>query len=381
MLQNKNLDHLDRFFEKYPKMAVIQENIIDSHDMLVNCFRLGNKIMTCRNGSSAADSEHIVGELMKGFLLNRELSTEQKTAFQLACPEEGAIIAANLQQAFPTISLVNSPSFSTTFGNDMNPDFIFAQQVFGIGRSGDVLMAISKSGNSVNILWASKVAQAQGIKVIGLTGKDGGKLADCSEMCLRVPASSVFDIQEFHLPVYHLLYMLVEETLFGETKLERVQKEVPQKVELVVFDFDGVFTDNKVFINQDGVESVICDRGDGLGIQMLKEAGIPMLILSTETNPVVLARAKKMAIPVEFGCQKKENFLENYLKENGINLENTIYVGNDLNDLVAMRLVGYSVAPSDSHTRVLKEATLVLKNKGGHGAVREFIEYLLNLNN
>ena len=231
MLQNKNLDHWDHFVEKYPKMAVIQENIIDSHDILVNCFRLGNKIMTCGNGGSVADSEHIVGELMKGFLLNRELSTEQKTAFQLACPEEGAIIAANLQQAFPAISLANSPSFSTAFGNDMNPDFIFSQQVFGVGRSGDVLIAISKSGSSVNILWASKVAQAQGIKVIGLTGKDGGKLADCFEICLRGPASSVFDIQEFHLPVYHLLCMLVEETLFGETKLERVQKEVPQKVE------------------------------------------------------------------------------------------------------------------------------------------------------
>jgi D-sedoheptulose 7-phosphate isomerase len=378
MLQDKNLDHWTRFIAKYPGISVIQKEIVDSYDILVDCFRSGNKVMTCGNGGSAADSDHIVGELMKGFLLKRELSTEQQTAFQLACPEEGAVIASNLQQAFPAISLVNSPALSTAFANDMSPDFIFAQQVFGIGNRGDVLIAISTSGNSKNVLWAAKVAQAQGIKVIGLTGMDGGKLADCSDVCLKVPAEKVFDIQEFHLPVYHLLCILVEETLFGKKKPENIRQEFTQKVEMIVFDFDGVFTDNKVYVNQDGVESVVCDRADSLGIQMLKKAKIPMMILSTETNPVVLARAKKMNIPVEFGCLDKEAFLESYLSQNGICKENTIYVGNDLNDLKAMNLVRFSVAPADSHQIILENATLVLKNKGGHGAVRELAEYLFN---
>jgi D-sedoheptulose 7-phosphate isomerase len=378
MFQAENLSHWSHFIEKYPGLAAIQKEISSSHDLLASCFRTGNKVITCGNGGSAADSEHIVGELMKGFLLRRELTAQQKEPFQRIFPQECDVLTSNLQQAFPAISLVSAPSLSTAFGNDMNSDFIFAQQIFGIGKSGDVLIAISTSGNSKNVLWAAKVGKIQGIHVIGLTGENGGELAEVADICLKVPATNVVDIQELHLPVYHLLCMLIEETLFGKDKTTSFEVKLPEKVELIVFDFDGVFTNNKVYVNQDGVESVVCDRGDGLGIQMLKEAGIPMFILSTETNPVVSARANKLSIPVEFGCENKEVFLKDYFKRNNISRKNVIYVGNDLNDLNAMRLVAFSVAPADSHQEILHEATLVLKKPGGHGFVREFVEYLLN---
>ena len=254
---------------------------------------------------------------------------------------------------------------------------MFAQQVFGIGKRDDVLLAISTSGNSKNVLWAAKVAKAQGLSVIGLTGESGGKLVEYCDVCLKVPASNVVDIQEYHLPVYHLLCMLIEETIFGDGPTID-QKRFPEKVELVIFDFDGVFTNNKVQVDQNGVESVVCDRGDGLGIQMLRERGVPMFVLSTETNPVVVSRAKKLSLPVEFGCGDKNGFLKEYFTSEGITPQNAIYIGNDLNDLEAMQLVGYSVAPADAHNAIKKKVDLVLNNKGGNGAVREFAEILMD---
>ena len=370
--------HWSRFLEKYPKLKIMESNIHVASDLLVGCYNKGNKLLTCGNGGSAADAEHIVGELMKGFLLKRPLTNSQKKLFQSMYPAEHELISENLQRAFPAISLVNAISLSTAFANDMAPDFVFAQQVFGIGRRGDVLLAISTSGNSKNILWAAKVARAQGLLVIGLTGEGGGELAPYCEVCLKVPASNVVDIQEFHLPVYHLLCMLVEEAVFGEERLKTDQKGFPDKVELIIFDFDGVFTNNKVYLDQNGIESVVCDRGDGLGVQMLRERGIPMLVLSTETNPVVESRAKKLSLPVEFGCGNKKTFLTEYFKSQGIIPQNTIYIGNDLNDLEAMKIVGFSVAPCDSHDRILDYVDLVLERNGGKGAVREFAEKLLN---
>jgi D-sedoheptulose 7-phosphate isomerase len=372
------VDHKSRFLNKYPQLAIMENEIYRSCDLLISCYEKGNKLLVCGNGGSAADAEHIVGELMKGFLLKRPLINSQKKLLQSMYPAEHKIISKNLQQAFPAISLVNAISLSTAFANDMAPDFVFAQQVFGIGRKGDVLFAISTSGNSKNILWAVKVARAQGLSVIGLTGESGGQLAAYCDVCLKVPASNVVDIQEYHLPVYHLLCMLVEEAVFGEERLKTDKKRFPDKVELIIFDFDGVFTNNKVYVDQNGIESVVCDRGDGLGVQMLRERGVPMLVLSTETNPVVKSRAKKLSLPVEFGCGNKKIFLTEYFKSQGIIPQNTIYIGNDLNDLEAMQIVGFTVAPGDAHDVILNQVNLVLDSSGGNGAVREFSEKLIN---
>ena len=153
---------------------------------------------------------------------------------------------------------------------------------------------------------------------------------------------------------------------------------LPDKIETVIFDFDGVFTNNKVYVDQNGIESVVCDRSDGLGIKMLREYGIPMFILSTETNPVVESRAKKLDLPVEYGCTDKKQFLLKYFELENIDPNNSIYVGNDLNDLEAMKLVGYSVAPADAHYLIISHVDHVLRDNGGCGAIREFSELLIN---
>ncbi len=154
-------------------------------------------------------------------------------------------------------------------------------------------------------------------------------------------------------------------------------KSPPDPIGLVVFDFDGVFTDNKVYTAQDGTETVMCDRRDGLGVKMLREHGVPMFILSLETNPVVAARARKLQLDVEGGCEDKAEFLEQYLQEHDIGSENLIYMGNDLNDLEAMKLAGFSVAPADAHPRVVEIADLVVTATGGNGAVRELCEIIV----
>ena len=148
----------------------------------------------------------------------------------------------------------------------------------------------------------------------------------------------------------------------------------------LVFDFDGVFTDNKVITFEDGREAVLCDRRDSLGLNQLKRRGLPMMILSTETNSVVGARGRKLDIPVEGGCADKAAFLDQLLKDKGIAPGSVVYMGNDLNDLEAMSLVGYAVAPADSHPQIKRIADLVLRTAGGHGAVRAFCDYLLQLN-
>jgi N-acylneuraminate cytidylyltransferase len=151
----------------------------------------------------------------------------------------------------------------------------------------------------------------------------------------------------------------------------------PADVDLIVFDFDGVFTDNRVYVSQDGTETVVCDRRDGLGVEMLKQAGIPMLILSKERNPVVIARSEKLGLEVKTGCDDKKRFLLDFIRQKGVDSASVIYVGNDLNDLDAMETVGCSICPSDSHKKVKENATYILTSKGGNGAVRELAELLI----
>ena len=146
---------------------------------------------------------------------------------------------------------------------------------------------------------------------------------------------------------------------------------------LIVFDFDGVFTDNAVYVSEDGLEMVRCSREDSLGINMLQAHNLPMLILSTESNPVVAARAKKLKLEVFQSCNNKRQFLEDYLHEHNLPAREIVYIGNDLNDLDAMRLVGFSVCPADAHEAVREHCDLVLSKKGGHGAVRELCELAL----
>jgi len=162
--------------------------------------------LACGNGGSAADADHIVGELMKGFFLKREIPEEEKEAI--------GEMGAYLQGALPAIALTGHSALSTAFLNDVHPEMVFAQQVYGYGKPGDVLIALTTSGNSVNVLHAADVARAKGMKVIGMTGRDGGKLKSKCDCCIIVPANVTADIQEYHLPIYHTLCAMLEDHFF-----------------------------------------------------------------------------------------------------------------------------------------------------------------------
>ena len=207
--------HIDTLTERYPKLTVCREQIQNAYNILKHAYSEGRKLLVCGNGGSASDSEHIVGELMKEFKMKREIYKNQAEAMKLIDPELGAILAKHLQGALPAIALTGHSSLTTAFMNDSNPELIFAQQVNGYGKSGDIFLGISTSGNSRNVLFAAVAAKAKGLKVIGLTGQKPCKLAQLSDVCIQVPEADTYKIQELHLPVYHCLCMMLEEHFFG----------------------------------------------------------------------------------------------------------------------------------------------------------------------
>jgi len=207
-MQHKTKIILATLTEKYSTLNSISESIFEAYQAIVECYTGGGKVMTCGNGGSAADALHIVGELMKGFALPRKLSAEEQIY-----PEH---LNAKLQGSLPAISLVNEVSLMTAFANDMDPNVVFAQQVHGYGAEGDVLIAISTSGNSENIIYAAEVAKAKKIKVVSLSGECGGKLKALSDVAICVPEREAYKVQELHLPIYHALCLAVENEFFGE---------------------------------------------------------------------------------------------------------------------------------------------------------------------
>lgn len=201
-------------FERYPELINLEKSLNDCIVLLIESFSNGNKLMTCGNGGSASDAMHIVGELMKAFVLPRKISVKDKQAIK-KISSNADYIAENLQSALPAISLVSEISLMTAYANDMAPDLDFAQQVFGYGNIGDVLFAISTSGNSKNVIYASEVAKSKGVKVIALTGKTGGKLSEIADILLNVNEIETYKIQELHLPVYHTICLALENEFFG----------------------------------------------------------------------------------------------------------------------------------------------------------------------
>ncbi len=202
------MDHLTHLIKRYPALAQIRGAIEQAYRLLEECYENGSKLLVCGNGGSAADSDHIVGELMKGFYKQRMLPEEERKRFG----EQGE----KLQGALPAIALTQHGALSTAFLNDVDPAMVFAQQVYGYGRGGDVFLGLSTSGNSANVVLAAKVAAAKGMKVITMTGRNGGKLKELSDVCMIVPAQVTADIQEYHLPVYHTLCAMLEEHFFPD---------------------------------------------------------------------------------------------------------------------------------------------------------------------
>lgn len=208
-------EQLNLLIERYPKLAVCKEDIKKAYELLEAAYTSGRKLLVCGNGGSASDSEHIVGELMKEFKLKRKVYSDQAAALKEIDPELGQVLADNLQGALPAICLTGHSSLTTAFMNDANADLVFAQQVNGYGRDGDVFLGISTSGNSKNVLYAAVNAKAKGLKVIGLTGAKENKLMKYADVCIHVPETETYKIQELHLPVYHCLCLMLEEKFFG----------------------------------------------------------------------------------------------------------------------------------------------------------------------
>jgi len=209
-------DHLSRLFERYPTLQACESDLRAALAILLTAFEAGNKLLICGNGGSAADCEHIVGELMKGFQKPRRIPAADATQLAEHAGALGAAVAGKLQGALPAISLVSHVSLVSAITNDIGGEMIFAQQVYGLGKPGDVLLGISTSGNSANVIKAFAVAKTFGLQTMALTGRSGGTLAPLADVAICVPADDgVADIQELHVPVYHWLSIEVEEKFFG----------------------------------------------------------------------------------------------------------------------------------------------------------------------
>lgn len=201
--------------ERYPVLDVCRQDLLDAVEAIIASYRRGKKLITCGNGGSAADAEHIVGELMKGFLLKRRLSPEMYNKMKEICPDEADYFYENLQGALPALSLMNQVALNSAFANDQAPDLAMAQQILGMGDEGDSLLAISTSGSSTNVIYAVQLAKVKGVKTIALTGQSGGRLKGLADICICVPDAETYRIQELHLPVYHMLCIAVENEFFG----------------------------------------------------------------------------------------------------------------------------------------------------------------------
>lgn len=205
---------LSSLFDRYPDLKTCEMEIRAARGVLKEAFENGGKLLACGNGGSAADAEHAVGELMKSFRFKRSVDGSFSAEYRRI---NGCEVPSWLEGALPAISLVSQTALSTAFCNDGSAVGVFAQQVYGYGAAGDVLLAISTSGNSDNVVEAAKVARAKGIRIVALTGAKRSKLSDLADVCVRVPRDETFQVQEMHLPVYHALCAAIEADSFGRS--------------------------------------------------------------------------------------------------------------------------------------------------------------------
>ncbi len=207
-------NHILNLISRYPVLEKCKKDIIEAYFIMEECYSNDGKILIAGNGGSAADSEHIAGELMKRFNKPRPVSSQFRETLLAIDPERGGSLAKNLERSLMAIPLVAHEALTTAYINDVDGLGVFAQQLFGFGRKGDVFLGISTSGNSKNVMYATVVARALGIKVIGLTGEKGGELATVADVAIKVPENETYKIQELHLPVYHCLCLMLEDRFF-----------------------------------------------------------------------------------------------------------------------------------------------------------------------
>lgn len=202
------MNFLNELLERYPQLKSCAGDIQAAYELLAECYGQDGVVYVCGNGGSAADAEHIVGELMKSFTGHRPLPADFTERLQ------DGYISGHLEGALRAIALTGQVSLSTAFANDVAPELVFAQQVFGYGRSGDVCWGLSTSGNAKNVQYAMQVARAKGMKTLGMTGQGGGQMWDLCDACIRVPETETYKVQELHLPVYHTLCRMLEDRFF-----------------------------------------------------------------------------------------------------------------------------------------------------------------------
>ena len=200
---------------RYSELQPLKEQITAAAETIIETYKNGGKVLVCGNGGSCSDADHIVGELMKSFEGRRPLAKELQKELISLSPETGKMLAEKLQQGLPAISLTVHQSLITAIANDISGEVIYAQQVVGWGNKGDVLIGLSTSGNSQNVIDAMIVARAKGLKTIGMTGETGGKMREWSDVLINVPEKRTAYVQELHLPVYHAICMMIETEFFG----------------------------------------------------------------------------------------------------------------------------------------------------------------------
>lgn len=215
VLESRLERHINSLLDRYPILISVKQEIIDAYLVMEECYKHDGKLLIAGNGGSAADSEHIAGELMKRFKTPRPISKDMADKLIAIDRVRGEELAKNLERGLMAIPLVAHEALSTAYINDVDGLGVFAQQLFGFGRSGDVFLGISTSGNSKNVMSATVVARALGIKVIGLTGADGGELAEVADVAVKVPEKETYLVQELHLPVYHCWCLMLEDKFFG----------------------------------------------------------------------------------------------------------------------------------------------------------------------
>ena len=207
---------MTELYTRYPALLGCKKDIEAASALLLECAQNGGKILLCGNGGSCADADHIAGELLKSFVLRREPTKEEKEKIRAACPENAEFLIDNLQRGIPAVSLPSLCAVNTAYINDAEPSMVYGQLVYALGRPGDVVLGLSTSGNSKNVVYAMQVAKAMGLKTIALTGAKESKLSDLCTCTVKVPETETYKVQELHLPVYHHLCLELEETLFGE---------------------------------------------------------------------------------------------------------------------------------------------------------------------
>lgn len=211
----EDINLIEELIQRYPQLEGIRYKMNEAAERLIRCYQNGNKVLICGNGGSSSDSDHIAGELLKGFEQRRPLNDHLKSQIHSVSAERGAYLADKLQTGLPAISLSAHSGLITAVANDTDPDLIYAQQVIGFGNPGDVLIGISTSGNAQNVIDAAITARAKGMSVIGMTGETGGLLKSFCDILINVPEIRTAFVQELHLPVYHTLCLIIETHFFG----------------------------------------------------------------------------------------------------------------------------------------------------------------------